>query len=305
MKTLLVVDGNAMMHRAYHALPPFKTKSGTPTNVVYGFFSMLQKAIVDFKPTHVMICFDTPEQTFRNKLYKKYQAQRPSIDDEFKVQIPNVKKALDVSGIFRIEKEGYEADDLIGTVTRRAQSKHMRVLILTGDRDIMQLVDDSVFVVTPQKGLSNMQVVGKDEVVKKFNIPAEKIPDFKALMGDPSDNYSGAKGIGPKTAGKLLQKYESIEHLYKHLGELEEKTRRLLIEHKEHVLLSKKLATIITDVPIDLTMDATQFVAFNPELKEFFLSLEMRSLAERLFEEKKPIVEKTVGKKTEPQMNLF
>lgn len=305
MKTLLLVDGNAMMHRAYHALPPFKTKNGILTNVVYGFFSMLQKAIVDFKPTNITICFDTPEQTFRNKLFKKYQAQRPSVDDEFIEQIPNVKKALDVSGILRIEKEGYEADDLIGTVAKQAQNKHMRVLILTGDRDMMQLVNDSVFVVTPQKGLSDMCVVGKNEVLEKFNVPPEKIPDLKALMGDPSDNYSGAKGIGPKTAAKLLQKRESIEHLYEHLDELDEKTRNLLIEHKEHVLLSKKLATIMTDVPMDLPMDTTHFAAFNPKLKEFLLTLEMRSLAKRLFVEKKPPVKKTVEKKHEPQMNLF
>src|SRR3989338_7803842 len=123
MKTLLLIDGNAIMHRAFHALPPFKTKDGTPTNIIYGFFSMLHKAVTDFKPSHIVVCFDTPKPTFRNRLFKKYQAQRPPLVDYFKSQIPLLKEALKKSGINYLEKDGYEADDIIGTLTKTAENK--------------------------------------------------------------------------------------------------------------------------------------------------------------------------------------
>src|SRR3989344_4258976 len=153
MDTLLLIDGNAIMHRAFHALPPFKTKDGIPTNVIYGFFSMLHKSIADFHPNFIVVCFDTPKPTFRNKLFKDYQAQRPKISDDFITQIPLVKQALDKSEITHLEKDGFEADDIIGTIANKFKTNGIRVLILSGDRDIQQLVDQNVFVVTPKMGL--------------------------------------------------------------------------------------------------------------------------------------------------------
>jgi DNA polymerase-1 len=305
MNTLLIIDGNAIMHRAFHAIPAFKTTSGKPTNVIYGFFSMLQKAIQDFHPTHIVVCFDTPKPTFRNKLYKKYQENRPKISDDFISQIPLVREGLKAAEITYLEKDGYEADDVIGTLAIHAKKHHLHSLILTGDKDILQLVNDMVMVISPKLGISNIQLLNKDDVVKKLGIPPEKITDFKALMGDPSDNYPGAKGIGPKTAAELLETYNSIDHIYKHLEDLKPKVKDLLIKHKENVFLSKQLATIHTDVPIHINFEKTHFQSFNMKLKDFLLSLEMKTLAQRLFSDKMKINKKNVQKKSEEQISMF
>ncbi len=283
MDTLLLIDGNAIMHRAFHALPPFKTKSGIPTNVIYGFFTMLFKAITNFKPNYIIVCFDTPVSTFRNKLFKQYQAQRPKIADEFITQIPTVKEALDKAGILHLEKDGLEADDLIGTIAKKYKNNAIKVLILTGDKDMLQLVDKNVLVMAPQLGLSNIKMYDEAEVQKKFDLPPNKIPDLKALMGDPSDNYPGAKGIGPKTAAKLLQQFGSVNNIYSHLDQIDEKARKSLEENKKNVFLSHKLATIKTDVEINFDIDKTKFEKFNKELKDFFEKYEMKSLVARLF----------------------
>ncbi|OGK22968.1 hypothetical protein A2954_03895 [Candidatus Roizmanbacteria bacterium RIFCSPLOWO2_01_FULL_37_12] len=309
MQTLLLIDGNAIMHRAYHALPPFKTKDGTPTNVIYGFFSMLHKGIIDFKPTHIVVCFDTPKPTFRNKMFKEYQAQRPKISDDFIVQIPLVKEALDKAGITHLEKDGFEADDLIGTISHKFKSNGIKVLILSGDRDIQQLVDKNVFVITPKLGLSDLKMYDISEVQIKFGLPPDKIPDLKALMGDPSDNYPGAKGIGPKTASKLINQFHTINGLYSHLEDIDEKIRKSLVENKENVLLSLKLATIDTKVPIKFEIENTKFEKFDEDLKEYFTKLEITSLKKRIFPDKKPVhppAEKKLNKKeTDNQIGLF
>lgn len=307
MNTLLLIDGNAIMHRAFYALPPFKTKEGIPTNVIYGFFSMLYKAVVDFKPTHTVVCFDTPKPTFRNKLFKKYQAQRPKISDNFIVQIPLVKEALDKARITHLEKDGFEADDLIGTITQIYRDHGIKVLILSGDRDIQQLVSKNVFVITPKLGLSDIKMYDRLEVEKKFGLDPEKIPDLKALMGDPSDNYPGAKGIGPKTAAKLLQQYKSIQGIYSHLNELDVKLRKLLKANKENVFLSYKLATIDTKVPIEIEIDKTRFEKFSKDLKNYFLKYEMKSLAARFFSPQldNKQKEKTRINRNENQIGLF
>src|SRR3990167_5214203 len=263
MDTLLLIDGNAIMHRAFHAIPPFKTKSGTPTNVIFGFFSMLNKSIADFQPNFVVVCFDTPKPTFRNKIFKDYQAQRPKISDDFITQIPLVKEALNKSGITHLEKDGFEADDIIGTITNTFKTKGIRVLILSGDRDIQQLVDKNVFVITPKMGLSELKVYDINEVVKKFGLTPDKIPDLKALMGDASDNYSGAKGIGPKTAAKLLQQYNSVKGIYLSLGKIDEKIRKILQDHKANVILSHKLATIDVKVPLEFNIKKSKFENFK------------------------------------------
>lgn len=308
MNTLLLIDGNALMHRAYHALPPFKTKSGIPTNAVYGFLSILNKAIQDFKPYHVIVSFDTPVPTFRKKMFKEYQSQRPKMENELSQQFSPVKEALDAAHIVHLEKEGYESDDVIGTISREFHTNGDRVLILSGDRDILQLVNERVFVVTPQLGFSKQVIYSKDEVVKRFGIEPKKIPDFKALMGDQSDNYKGAKGIGPKTAAKLLQEYGSIDNIFKNLKKIDERIQKMLEDHKEAVLMSHKLATILTNVDINVDMKKTEFHGFNENLKEFLKKYEIYSLMNRMFNQRKQS-----GKKEEPkekksnenQMGLF
>lgn len=308
MNTLLLIDGNALMHRAYHALPPFKTKSGIPTNAVYGFLSILNKALQDFKPYHVIVSFDTPVPTFRKKMFKEYQSQRPKMEDELSQQFSTVKEALDAGHIVHLEKEGYEADDVIGTISRTFHANGDRVLILSGDKDILQLVNEKVFVVTPQLGFGKQVIYSKDEVIKRFGIKPEQIPDFKALMGDQSDNYKGAKGIGPKTAAKLLQEYGSIENIFKNLKIIDGKIQKMLEDHKENVLMSHKLATILTDVNLKVDIQKTTFKGFDEELKEFLKKYEMYSLMNRIFNQRKSPIKKEQSKERKSdqnQMGLF
>lgn len=305
MQTLLLIDGNAIMHRAYHALPPFKATDGTPTNVVYGYLSMLNKVVTDFKPDYLISCFDTPEATFRNKLFKKYQSQRPKIDDDFIVQIPLVKEALDLAGVERMEKAGYEADDLIGTITRIFEKNNFRVVILTGDKDIFQLITDNVFVASPQLGLANIKIFDKTEVEKKLDVTPGQIIEYKALAGDPSDNYPGASGIGPKTACKLIHAFGTVEQIYENIDKVEsEKIKEILKNEKDNVLVSKKLATIMTDVEISLDIEKLKFKSFNKKLIDFLIKYQMGTLTKRIFGEKE-VVKKEEVKKKPDQIGLF
>lgn len=300
MNTLLLIDGNAIMHRAYYAIPPnFKTKDGITTNAVYGFMTMLSKAIADLQPEYIIICFDTPKPTFRKKLYENYQAHRPKLADTFITQIPLIKEMLEKADITQIEKEGYEADDIIGTLVTRNKDKY-RILILTGDKDIMQLVDENVFVMSPQTGISSIKLFDKNEVKNKLGVTPDKIPDLKGLMGDASDNYGGAKGIGPKTAQELISRFKSVENLLENVSEVENaRTQQIIKNHQENILLSKKLATIDCNVPINLSIESTRFTGFSEDLKSFLNSLEMYTLAERLYAVKAPA--KTESKKKEPR----
>ena len=304
MNTLLLIDGNAIMHRAYHALPPFKSADGTPTNVVYGYLSMLNKVVTDFKPDYLISCFDTPKPTFRNKLFKSYQIQRPKIENEFIVQIPLVKQALDAAGIERLEKDGFEADDLIGTITRIFEINKFRIVILTGDKDIFQLITDNVFVAAPQLGLANIKIFDKSEVEKKLDVSPNQIVEYKALAGDPSDNYPGASGIGPKTASKLIHQFGTVDNIYKNLEKVEsKKVKKVLEKEKDSVFVSKKLATILTDVEIDLDIEKLKFTGFNKKLKDFLEKYQMISLVKRIFNEKHEI--KKEEKPKNDQIGLF
>lgn len=283
MNTLLLIDGNAIMHRAFHALPPFKTKDGFPTNAIFGFISTLNKVVVDFQPSYLVVCFDTPLPTFRKKIFEKYQAQRPKLEDDLVVQFPVVKEALGAAGIIHLEKAGYEADDLIGTISHRFKQNGFRIIILSGDRDILQLVDKNVYVVTPQIGHSESKIYDQETVKKKFNITPEQIPDFKALVGDQSDNYPGAKGIGPKTAASLLNQFNTLEGIFKNLEKIDEKTRKILKKYQKDIFLSHKLAKIITDLSLDFDIKNAKFEGFNLPLKEFLLKYGIKSLTERIF----------------------
>lgn len=294
MKTLLLIDGNAIIHRAFHALPSFKTKDGFPTNAIFGFISILNKVISDFQPNYLVVCFDTPVPTFRKKIFEKYQAQRPKLEDDLAIQIPIIKQALEAGGIFQIEKPGFEADDLIGTISCRYKKNGIRVLILSGDRDILQLVDKNIYVVTPQIGYSESKIYDREAVKNKFKITPEQIPDFKALVGDSSDNYKGAKGIGPKTAAKLLNKFGTVEEIFKNLEKIDEKTGKILKEYKDDIFLSYKLAKIITNVPLEFKIEKTKFEGFNEKLKEFLLKYGIRSLTERIFNKTEQSVSKKI-----------
>lgn len=282
---LLIIDGNALMHRAYHALPEFKSKDGTPTNAVYGFASVLHKLQSELMPSHILVCFDTPEPTFRDEMFAQYRTQRPETDQDLVKQFPMAEEFLTSAGIPFYKKAGFEADDLIAVATRSASERHMQVIILTGDKDIFQLVSDSVHVLTPSLGFAQGKLYDVQGVIDKCGVPPEKIPDFKALAGDSSDNYKGVKGIGPKTAAQLILTHGSIEHIYDNLDSISSpKTRSLLLEHKEHALLSKKLAILvdtIDDFAIDI--DTAAFSHYNEALHDFCDAYEFRTLERRFF----------------------
>src|SRR3989338_6790315 len=300
MKTLLLIDGNAIMHRAYHALPPLTSQNGTPTNMIYGFFTMLHRVITDFRPHYLAVCFDTPKPTFRQELMKEYQAQRPHAADDFKVQIPYIMQLLDAAGISRMELDGYEADDVIGSITTKFKKEAINIYILTGDKDIMQLVDKNVSVISTQMGLTAVTLYTPEKVKDKLHVTPEQIPDYKALAGDPSDNYGGVKGIGPKNAEKLIKEYGSVENLAKHIDSIaNDKLRLLLSENRDILTLTKKIATIVKDLHVEKSLDEFGFVSFKPEMKDSLQKLQLYSLIKRLFSEKsspKVVEEKKVPK---------
>jgi DNA polymerase-1 len=273
MSKLVLIDGNAILHRAYHALPPLTTKTGEPINAVYGFISMLLRIISDLKPTHIAVAFDTPKPTFRKAEYAGYQAHRPTMESDLTSQFEKVYRTLDAMRIPRYSVERYEADDVIGTITSQVQNSNLKsqnydpkdkngkremdeVIIVTGDRDLLQLVNDKVKVYMPIKGLSEAKLYGPKEVIERMGVIPEQVADLKALMGDSSDNYPGVAGIGPKTAISLLSKYGNLEEVYKHLGEIPEKVSKKLADEAEMAVLGKKLATIARDVPVSVDLEA-------------------------------------------------
>jgi DNA polymerase-1 len=275
---------------------------------VYGFFSILYKSIADFQPTHVLICFDTPAPTFRNALHKEYQSQRPKIADDFIQQIPMVKMSLDAGMIVHLEMDGYEGDDVIGTAAKQAEKEGFSVLILTGDKDIMQLVNNHISTVTPDIGFSKTKVYTEAAVIEKMGIPPDKIVDYKALAGDPSDNYKGADGIGPKTAQKLLNEYENLDGILANIDRLPEgKIKTSIKNNIGDIRMGKKLATIVTNVPVKIDLDKTRWLGFIDPLRDKLLEFEMYSLIARLYPKLKKKVEKKkkAEDKQKDQISLF
>lgn len=280
MNKLVLIDGNAILHRAFHALPPLTTRRGEPINAVYGLISMLLRVIQDLKPTHLAVCFDTEKPTFRSEAYPEYQAQRPQTAKELSGQFEKAKKVIDAFGIPEYTLEGYEADDVIGTLASQAKED---VVIVTGDRDILQLVTDKVKVYMPVVGLSQGKMMGEAEVVEKMGVTPAQIDDYKALVGDQSDNYAGVPGIGPKTAISLLTKYGDLDNIYKNLEKISTQTAQKLKEGREAAKLSKKLATIVKDVPLTLDLDAcSKWDIDSQKVLQLFGEFGFKTLTERV-----------------------
>ena len=296
MKTLLIIDSHALIHRAYHAVPPLTTTSGIPTNALYGYFNLIQKAITDIKPTHLVACFDTPTESFRKKIVKHYQATRKPTENNVKVQFNLVKEIVDAAHIKRYEADGYEADDVMGTIVERITSathpestilpegrgtqkvegvQDIRIIILTADKDMFQLVNDRIYVLTPQIGFSKSLLYGAKEVQEKLGVPPDKVADFKALSGDASDNYEGIRKIGPKTAVKLIEQYGSIESM----------SERFDSETMDMLRKMKEVSSIVRDVPnIDVHLDELVFQGFRgEELLRALQKYELYSLISRFF----------------------
>ena len=253
MNKLVLIDGNAILHRAFHALPPLTTKRGEPINAVYGLISMLLKVIQDLKPTHIAVAFDEKEPTFRHKEFAPYQAQRPAMAEELSGQFEKAKRVIEAFKIPIYSKVGFEADDVIGTLAADARQD---VVVVTGDKDILQLVGGRVKVYLPIVGLSSAKLMGEEEVKEKLGIAPKQVADYKALVGDPSDNYPGVAGIGPKTAISLLEKYINLDGIYAHLEEISPLVRGKLVKGKDAAKLSLRLATIVRDVTVKLDIEA-------------------------------------------------
>lgn len=282
---LMLLDGNALVHRAFHALPPLTvSKSGEMVNAVYGFASMLLKTLREFKPTHYAIAFDLPAPTFRHQLFEEYKAQRPPTPKELTGQFHRVKQLVEAFHIPVFEVEGYEADDVLGTLSRQAAQKGIETIIVTGDADAMQLVAPTVKVLTPGKTFSDTRLYDEEAVQEKYSLSPSAIADLKALEGDTSDNIPGVPGIGAVNAARLIKQFGSLEGIYAHLEEVTpEKIRESLRTNKEQALQSKKLATIVRDVPLELDLEKCRASAYEREkAAELFRELEFVKLLSQL-----------------------
>lgn len=311
MQKLVLIDGNAIIHRAFHALPPLNSFDGKPTNAVYGFFSMLIKVIGDLKPEYLVVCFDRKAPTFRKQLYVGYQATRPSMSDDLIPQIEMIHKALDEAKISHFGIDGYEADDLIGTISRRAVESDLDVIILSGDRDLLQLVGKHVLMLAPIVGITNMTLFDEAKVKEKYGLEPIQIIDYKSLVGDNSDNYPGVSGIGPKTAATLLQKYQTLEGIYEHLAEISPQLQAKLANDAEQAALAKKLATILLDAPLQFKKEDYRLENIDfSSLASVFEKLNFNSLLKRLADlgkvaQAKEEMRKKEAKKDEGQMSLL
>lgn len=281
---LLLVDGYSLIFRAFYALPPLQNAEGQPTNAVYGFLNMLLKLLDDEQPTHLVVALDAPGPTFRDELFSAYKAHRPETPDELKSQIPLAIEALQALGIPVLQLEGYEADDIIGTLSRKARKQQLEVVVVTGDKDLLQVVDQGVRALITRRGITDLAAYDEGAVRERYGITPSQWIDVKALMGDPSDNIPGVPGVGEKTALKLVQQFGSVENLLDNLDQVGgKKLPATLEQHKQAALDGKKLATIVTDAPIHVDWDACRRV--EPDagaVRPLFLRLGFRSLLDRL-----------------------
>ena len=242
MEKFVLIDGNSLLNRAYYAMSVFSTKDGLPTNGIFGFIKLVFKILEEKKPKYFAVTFDLHAPTFRHKMYDGYKATRKPMPEELVAQVPVLKELLAAMNIKIVEKEGYEADDLLGTLSRSVQG--VETYIYTGDRDAYQLVKENVAVCFTKRGVSDVDLLTNDNFFEKVGLTPAQIIEEKALMGDSSDNIPGVKGIGPKSAMELLQQFGSVEAIYENLGALSPSVQKKLKENKENAFLSRTLATI-------------------------------------------------------------
>lgn len=291
MKKLILIDGNAILHRAYHAMPGMTNSNGQMVNAVYGFFSMLLNLLSEQKPDYLVIAFDRSKPTIRQSMFAGYHEHRPPMDGELVSQIALIDELLDKAKIKTASLDGYEGDDVIGTFAVQSQSANLKAqigeeietIIVTGDRDMLQLVNDRTKVLMTITGLTKTALFDEQMVEEKYGVKTSQFVDYKALIGDPSDGYPGITGIGSKTASSLLQKFGTFEALYKNIGDLPEKVGLKLATDAEQGALAKKLAAIITDAPIRLDLDGSKVSSIDMSgLRKGFASHNFKSLVARL-----------------------
>ena len=270
-KRLIIIDGNSIINRAFYALPDMTNSEGLHTNAVYGFTRMLFKIIDDYKPTHISVAFDMKAPTFRQKEFSEYKAGRKKMPNELGQQLQPLKELLDTFNIHRMEMAGFEADDLIGTVAKKAENDDFKVYIVTGDKDAIQLASNKTTTLITKKGVGEVEEYNYDSVVERYEMTPTQFIDLKGLMGDKSDNIPGVPGIGEKTGIKLIKEFSSIENLIENTNQLKGSVKKKIEENKDQAVFSKKLATIITDVPIEISLDELSYGDYdkNAVIEEF------------------------------------
>lgn len=286
MKELVLIDGNSLLYRAYYATAAMGNlmvnKDGIPTNAVYGFANMLEN-ILKGNPEYIVVAFDYGKKTFRNDLFEVYKGTRSATPDELICQFSMIREYLTAHGIRYQEIEGYEGDDVIGTIASIASKNRFKVSIVTSDKDMLQLVDDSVSVYLTKKGVAELEKITPEKFKEIYGLIPDQMRDLKGLMGDKADNILGIPGVGEKTALKLLKQYHTIENLNDHLDELKGKMGEKIRDNIDQGLLSKKIATIIKDVPMEVELDDFCYQGFDyNELAEFYRRYSMNSLLKRM-----------------------
>ena len=303
-KRLLLIDGHSMAYRAFYALPAenFTTASGQHTNAIYGFATMLLSLLSSEKPTHVAVAFDVSRKTFRSEIFPEYKANRAKTPDEFRSQMSYLHELVSAFGITQFEVEGYEADDVIATITKRAEKEGAEVFICTGDRDSFQLVNDKTTVLYPKRGVSDLARMTPDAVQEKYGMSPAQYPDFAALRGDPSDNLPSIPGVGEKTAAKWVVEYGSLQELLSNVDKVGGKVGQALRDSIDNVIRNRELTQLVAEVPLDLSIDALAWSGVDENLANpLFDRLEFKTLKDRM----KPILLKGTGKSLEPELALF
>ncbi len=282
MKQLIAIDGNSLLHRAYHALPPMTTREGIPTGALHGFLGMLLK-LIERKPDYLVVAFDMHGPTFRHEQFSEYKAGRKETDEDLRAQFPVLKELLKAMGIAVCETPRYEADDILGTFSRLCEARQIDALLVTGDRDALQLIGEHTHVLMTRKGISETVEFDRDLLKEEYGLAPDRMRDLKGLMGDHSDNIPGIPGVGEKTALKLLEDYETLESVLAHAGEIKGKLGEKVAANADSARMSYEIGTICTNAPISLTLEDCQF---HPErisgARNKLLSLEMRGIAGRI-----------------------
>lgn len=282
---LLILDGHSLMNRAYYALPPLTNAEGLHTNGIYGFITMLLKMREEISPDYIVCTFDRSAPTFRHNEYKDYKAGRKKMPDELREQFPVLKQLLELLAINIFEIDGYEADDLIGTLSTFAENQNIEIYIVTGDRDALQLASDNTKVVITKKGITEKEIYDRNRMIEELGVTPTQFIDVKGLMGDSSDNIPGVPGIGEKTAYKLIKEYGSIENVLQNIENISgKKIKENLMQYSEQAIFSKKLATIITEAPVEIDLDSIKSKeSFDAKaVRELFIKLQFKSLLDKI-----------------------
>ena len=286
---IVLIDGHSILNRAFYGLPDLTNSEGLHTNAVYGFLNIMTKILEEEKPQYLTVAFDLHAPTFRHKMFEAYKGTRKPMPEELRQQVPVIREVLQAMGVRIISQEGYEADDLLGTIAKKSEQQGMEVTIVSGDRDLLQLATDHILIRIPKTkgGKTIIEDYHTQQVVETYRVTPSQIIELKALMGDTADNIPGIPGVGEKTAAKIIAAYGSIENAHEHLEEIKpNKAKESLRDHYDLAVLSKQLATINTDSPIAFDWNEAKLSElYTPEAYEWFKRLDFKNFLSR-FEQK-------------------